>query len=131
MEGPTEIGGRIVEVSNLDKVFFPDRGLTKGDLVAYYRDMAEILLPHLEGRPLTLQRFPDGTTADGFIQQDASDYFPDWIETVSVERRGRGGIVEHVFVCDDPATLVYLANQATITFHRWLSRADADRKSVV
>lgn len=124
-EGPIEIGRHTVEVSNLDKVFFPERGLAKGDLVAYYRDIAETLLPHLEGRPLILERFPDGIEAEGFIQQAAGDYFPHWIRTVAVERRGRGGTVDHVLVCDEEATLVYLANQATVTFHRWASRADA------
>jgi bifunctional non-homologous end joining protein LigD len=130
-EGPIEVDGRTVELSSLDKVFFADAGLTKGDLVAYYLDVAPVMVPHLKDRPLNLQRFPDGVDGQGFFQQDASDHFPDWVRTVAAARRGRGGTVEHV-VCDDAATLVYLANQATLTFHAWTSRAgELDRPDMV
>ncbi len=122
-EATIEVGGRSLAVSNLDKTLFPGHGLTKGDLIAYYRDIADTLLPHVAGRPLNLERFPDGIEAGGFLQQAADDHFPDWLDTVAVERRGRGGTVEHVLVSEG-AALVYLANQATITFHRWLSRVD-------
>lgn len=124
-EGAIELDGRTVEVSNADKVFFPDEGFTKGDLVGYYRDVAEIMFPHVRGRPLTLQRFPNGVGADGFYQKDASDHFPDWICTTEVARRRGGGTVDYVVVCDRAATLVYLANQGTVTFHVWPSRDDA------
>lgn len=125
-DGPLRVGEHVIDISNADKLFFPDDGLTKGDLVAYYRDLAEVMVPHLNGRPLALQRFPDGITRDGFFQKDASDYFPDWLCTADVPRRGRGrgGTVEHVYVCDNPATLVYLANQGTITFHVWPALTD-------
>ena len=119
-DGSLRVGGRIVQVSSVAKPFFPDAGLTKGDLVGYYRDVAEVMLPHLRGRPLNLQRFPNGVAGHGFWQQGASDHFPDWVRTVTVERRGRGGTVDHV-VCDDAATVVYLANLATVTFHAWTS----------
>jgi bifunctional non-homologous end joining protein LigD len=122
-DGPVEIDGRSVQVSSVGKQFFPDVGLTKGDLVAYYRDLAETMLPHLRGRPLNLQRFPNGVQAHGFWQQGASDHFPDWVRTVTVDRRGRGGTVDHV-VCDDAATIVYLANLATVTFHAWTSTVE-------
>jgi bifunctional non-homologous end joining protein LigD len=114
------VGGRTVQVSSVAKPFFPEAGLTKGDLVAYYRDVAETMLPHLAGRPLNLQRFPNGVDGHGFWQQGAADHFPDWVRTVTVERRGRGGTVDHV-VCEDAATIVYLANLATVTFHAWTS----------
>ncbi|HEU4899617.1 MAG TPA: non-homologous end-joining DNA ligase [Actinomycetota bacterium] len=122
-DGSLEVGGRTVQVSSVAKPFFPDAGLTKGDLIAHYRDVAEVMLPHLAGRPLNLQRFPNGINGNGFWQQGASEHFPDWVRTVTVERRGRGGTVDHV-VCDHPATIVYLANLATVTFHAWTSTVE-------
>jgi bifunctional non-homologous end joining protein LigD len=130
-DGPLRVGGRTVQVSSTVKVFFPDDGVTKGDLVGYYRDVAEVMVPHLRERPCNLQRFPNGITAPGFFQQDASDHFPDWVRRATVPRLGRGGTVDHV-VCDDAATLVYLANQGTVTFHPWTSRVDhLDRPDLV
>lgn len=122
-DGPLPVGGRTVQLSSVGKPFFPDAGLTKGDLIAHYHDVAEVMLPHLRGRPLNLQRFPNGVKGHGFWQQGASDHFPDWVRTVTVDRRGRGGTVDHV-VCDDAASLVYLANLATVAFHAWTSRVD-------
>jgi bifunctional non-homologous end joining protein LigD len=119
-DGPVRVAGRTVQVTSVDRPFFPEAGLTKGDLVAYYRDVAEVMLPYLRGRPLNLQRFPNGVDGHGFWQQGAADHFPDWVRTVTVERRGRGGTVDHV-VCEDAATIVYLANLATVTFHAWTS----------
>ena len=122
-DGSLRVGGRTVQVSSVGKPFFPAAGLAKGDLLAYYRDVAEVMLPHLAGRPLNLQRFPNGVDGKGFWQQGAADHFPDWVRTVTVERRGRGGTVDHV-VCDDAATIVYLANLATVTFHAWTSTVE-------
>jgi bifunctional non-homologous end joining protein LigD len=122
-DGSLRVDGRTVQVSSVDKPFFPDVGLTKGDLLAHYRDVAEVMVPHLRGRPLNLQRFPNGVQGHGFFQQGASDHFPGWVRTVTVDRRGRGGTVDHV-VCDDAATLLYLANLATVTFHAWTSRVE-------
>lgn len=117
------LGPYSVELSNTDKILFPDSGLTKGDLIGYYRDIAEILLPHAKDRPLTLHRFPDGIGGEGFYQQECPDYFPDWIKTRRTPRaEGDGEGVEHV-LCNNRATLVYLANQAAVTLHGWLSRA--------
>ncbi|HEX6199539.1 MAG TPA: non-homologous end-joining DNA ligase [Thermoanaerobaculia bacterium] len=115
------IDGRTIELSNTGKVLFPDAGLTKGDLVEYYRRVADTMLPHLRGRPVSMQRYPDGIDGKRFFQKDAPDYFPDWIRFEEVAKEG--GTVRHV-VCDDAATLVYLANQACITPHVWLSRAE-------
>ncbi len=114
-------GRYTVAIDHLDKVLFPDAGLTKGDLVAHYRDLADLILPHLADRPLTLQRFPDGIGADGFYQKNAGEHFPDWIERVTVAKEG--GHTTHV-VAGNAATLVYLAGQATITLHGWLARRD-------
>lgn len=121
-ERTVTLGGRRVELSNLDKVFFPDSGLTKGDVVDYYRRVAKHMLPFLVDRPLAVQRFPDGIGKEGFYQKNRPDHFPDWIEPVEVETGE--GTHTHV-VCQDAATLVYLANQACVAFHGWLSRKDA------
>ena len=96
--------------------------MTKGELVEYYRRVAPWMLPHLKGRPLMLQRLHDTLGGQVFYQKEISSYFPDWIHRVTVGKRG--GTVTHV-VCDDAATLVYLANQGVVTPHPWLSRADA------
>lgn len=110
-----------IEISNRDKVFFKKDEITKGDLIDYYADVSEYILPFLKDRPLMLQRFPDGIEKDGFYQKEASDYYPDWIETKEVDKKD--GKVNHV-ICNDKSTLVYLVNQGTITFHAWLSRKD-------
>jgi bifunctional non-homologous end joining protein LigD len=114
-----KVGGRSIKLSNADKVFFPEDKISKGDLIDYYHQIAGVMLPYLEDRPLTMHRFPDGIEGEGFYQQQISDYFPDWIEHLSVEKEG--GSVTHV-LCQNAATLVYLANQACITPHVWLSR---------
>jgi bifunctional non-homologous end joining protein LigD len=109
-----------VKVTNPDRVLFPRDGITKGELVDYYRRVAAAMLPHLDDRPLSLQRFPEGIDHQGFFQQEASDHFPDWVRRAKVPRRG-GGTVEHP-VCDDERTLAYLANLAVVTLHSWTSR---------
>lgn len=116
-----EIGRRTVEISNPDKVLFPDDGITKADLADYYARIAETMLPHVRGRPATMQRYPDGIEGETFFQKDVPNYFPDWIKTVEMAKEG--GTVTHL-VIEEAATLVYLANQACITPHMWLSRAD-------
>ncbi len=115
------VGGRTIELSATDKVLFPDEGFTKGDLVEYYRKIAPLMLPHLRDRPLAMERFPDGLGGEGFFQKDIPDYFPGWIGRLGVMKQG--GRITQV-VCNDAATLVYLANQACITPHVWLSRKD-------
>ena len=116
-----KIGGYTIEVSNPDKVMFPEDGITKGDMVDYCRKVAKYMVPHLEGRPLTLQRYPGGIKTEGFFQKSASDYFPGWIRRAEMKKYG--GTTNYV-VCDKAATLVYLAGQSTVTHHTWLSRAD-------
>jgi bifunctional non-homologous end joining protein LigD len=115
------VDGHEVDITRPEKVLFPEDGITKGDLIRYYQRISPWMLPHLEGRPLALQRFPDGIDKPGFFQKAAAAYYPGWIKKVTVQKEG--GTVKHV-VCDDVATLVYLANQACITPHIWLSRID-------
>jgi bifunctional non-homologous end joining protein LigD len=115
------LGHEDVEITRPEKVLFPHDGITKGELVEYYRRIAPTMVPHLKGRPLSLERYPDGIGKTGFFQKKAGPYFPSWIKTVSLKKQG--GTVRHV-ICDDAATLVYLANQAVITPHAWLSLAD-------
>jgi len=110
-----------VEISNPDKVMFGDVGVTKADLARYYERVAERMLPHLRGRPISMQRFPNGIEGEGFFHKDVPDYFPDWIARATVPKRG--GEVTHV-LANDRATLVYLAGQNVVTPHVWLSRAD-------
>ncbi|GGW72421.1 ATP-dependent DNA ligase [Streptomyces lucensis JCM 4490] len=118
-------GRRTVRVHRPGKVLFPGAAgvgqYTKGDLADYYRRVAPYLLPHLRGRPLMLERHPDGLDGPRFMQKNAPGHYPDWITRAEVAKEG--GTVTHV-VCDDTATLLYLADQACLTLHRWLSRTD-------
>lgn len=117
-------GGVTVQLSHMDKVFFPDDDLRKGDLIDYYRMVAPRMLPYLRDRPVVMGRYPDGVTGEAILQKNVSRYFPDWVKRVEVERIGRGGAVCQV-VCDRPETLIYLANQACIELHVLLSRVAA------
>lgn len=112
-----------IELSSLDKVLFPPDGVTKGDVIEYYRRIARVMLPHIKDHPVTMQRFTDGIEAKGFYHKQMPDYFPDWIASAKVEVLESGEIQDQV-LANDAATLVYLANQYTITLHIWLSRAD-------
>lgn len=116
-------GRRTVEVHRPDKVLFPAgenaKEYTKGDLVAYYRSVAAFMVPQLRGRPLMLERHPDGIDGPRFMQKNTPGHYPEWIERVEVAKED--GTVLHP-VCEDSATLAYLADQACLTLHRWLSR---------
>jgi bifunctional non-homologous end joining protein LigD len=116
-----EIDGREIALSNVDKILFAKANVSKGDLIEYYRKIAPTMLPLITGRPLSLERYPDGVDAGGFMQKNASDYFPDWIRRARVAKED--GNVDHV-VAEDAATLVYLANQACVTLHTGLARVD-------
>lgn len=116
-----EVDGQTIQVSNADRVVFPDDGITKGMLVEYYRDVAPVMLPHVTGRPLTLHRFPHGIAEPGFYQKRASDFFPPYVRRAEVGKKG--GSIPMV-VCDNAATLVYITNQNCVTPHVWLSRVD-------
>ncbi len=116
-----EIDGRNVEITSAKKVLFPEAKITKGDLIDYYTRIAPAMLPHISDRPLTLHRYPSGLKREGFIQKEVSDHFPDWISRATMPKED--GETVYALV-NDAASLVYLVNQNTITFHIWLSRAD-------
>lgn len=122
MSDAIEVGGRTVPISHADRVVFPDDGLTKMDLARHYADVAEVMVPHVRGRPLALQSFPHGIAEPGFFMKEVPRHFPDWIATAEVPKR-EGGTVRHV-LANDAATLVYLAGQNVVTPHVWTSRAD-------
>ena len=126
----TEIrrGDRVLRLSNLDKPFWPDEGITKGDLLAYYRDVAPVLVPHLRGRPFTMKRYPDGWQGKHFFQKDAPKHMPDWIPRWSAEvstretpRRRRR--IDFALV-DDELALLWTANMGCIDMNTWYSRVD-------
>lgn len=114
-----------VEITHPDRVLFPDpsarKGITKGDLVDYYGEVADTMLPHLRDRPLTVQRFPRGIGEQGFVQQDFADSLPDWMSGAEVAKEG--GTLVHP-VADSREALRWLANQNCITLHIWQSRRD-------
>jgi bifunctional non-homologous end joining protein LigD len=120
------------EVTHPDKLFYPDAGITKAEVFDFYRRIAPRLLPHLRDRPATLERLPEGIGAGAphFWQKNAPTYYPDWIPIADLPTE-RGKRVRYVLV-NDAATLLYLVNQGTLTFHTWFSRIeDLDRPDFV
>jgi bifunctional non-homologous end joining protein LigD len=106
-------------ITHPEKVLFPEDGITKGDLAAYYERMAPVILPHLRGRPVTMERYPAGIGKKGFWQKDVSKGFPAWLERIEVPKKG--GVVHHAVVTD-LRSLLWITNQNTITQHVWTSR---------
>ena len=120
------VGKRELRVSNLDKPFWPDEGITKGDLIAYYRDVAEVLVPHLRDRPFTMKRYPDGWQGKNFFQKQAPTHMPDWIKRSpqpASTREGEKKIIDYALVNDELA-LLWMANMGCIDLHAWSSRVD-------
>ncbi len=107
-------------ITHPEKVLFPDVGITKGELAAYYEAIAPVMLPHLKARPVTMERYPSGIGEPGFMQKDVSKGFPEWLKRVEVPKKG--GTVHHPLVTD-ARSLLWLANQNCITPHVWTSRA--------
>lgn len=119
-------GRRELRFSNVDKPFWPELGITKGDLIAYYRDVADVLVPHLRKRPFTMKRYPDGWQGKFFFQKQAPAYMPEWIERTAQPastREGEEKIIEYAVVNDD-LTLMWMANMGCIDLHAWSSRVD-------
>jgi bifunctional non-homologous end joining protein LigD len=106
-------------ITHPEKVLFPDDGITKGDLAAYYEAIAPVMLPHLRGRPVTMERYPAGIGAKGFWQKDVSKGFPEWLQRVEVPKKD--GVVRHPVIMDT-RSLLWVTNQNTITQHVWGSR---------
>jgi bifunctional non-homologous end joining protein LigD len=119
------VGRRQVPFSHPDKALFTDPPITKCQLARHYERVAPAMIPHVRDRPLALQAFPNGTDASGFFMKSVPKYFPDWIATVEVPKRG-GSLTQ--VLAQDAATLVYLAGQNVVTPHIWLSRADRPRE---
>jgi bifunctional non-homologous end joining protein LigD len=125
--GPVVPEPVVVAFSNLDKVFWPEEGYTKGDLIEYHRSISQWILPYLKDRPVVLTRYPDGIAGKSFFQKDAPAFIPDWIRT---ERKWSEQAQREIdyFICDDEATLLYVINLGTIPLHMWASRtASIDR----
>jgi bifunctional non-homologous end joining protein LigD len=127
-ERPAEVEEGKVKLSNLDKLFWPDLGITKGDLVDYYREVAHVLVPHLKGRPFTMRRYPDGAYGKAFFQKDAPSYMPEWIprfhvEVSTRERPPKKRWIDAPIVNDEDA-LLWMVNMGCIDMNAWYSRVD-------
>ncbi len=107
-------------ISHPDKVMFPDDGISKGEVAAYYEAIAPLMLPHIRSRPVTMERFPGGIGQGGFLQKDLKKGFPEWLQRAEAPKKG--GVVHYPLV-SDARSLVWLANQNCITPHVWTSRA--------
>jgi bifunctional non-homologous end joining protein LigD len=118
-----QVGERELTVSNLDKVLYPATGFTKGDLIDAYADLAEVLLPHLRGRPVTLKRYPDGVDGKFFYEKRSPKHRPDWVATARLPSDSAKGEIDYTLIEDLP-TLVWAANLADIELHVALARAD-------
>jgi bifunctional non-homologous end joining protein LigD len=109
----------VTTITHPSKVLFPNDGITKGELAAYYEAIAPVMLPHIRGRPVTMERYPQGIDKPGFIQKNVSRGFPAWLHRVEVPKKG--GTVRHVLITDI-RSLLWVVNQNTITPHVWTSR---------
>ena len=119
--GEMRVGKRVIKTSSEDRIVFPRDGITKGEVLDYYRRIARYMVPHLRKRRLTMQRFQPNIDAPPVYQKDMPQHFPDWVPRAEVPKHG--GTVTHV-VCDNAETLVYIANQGCLTPHVGLQRVD-------
>jgi bifunctional non-homologous end joining protein LigD len=114
-----KINGHEIDISNRDKVFFPDAGVTKGDIIDYYGEIANVMVPHLERYGVSMQRMPDGLNGPGFYNKDVPEHFPDWIKTFKFPKQEGGSF--RAPVIDSRAALIYMADQAVLTPHVYLA----------
>jgi bifunctional non-homologous end joining protein LigD len=121
-DSSVEIQGRHLKLSNLEKVLYPAVGFTKKDVIDYYARIAPAIIPHLKERPLTRKRYPDGVDGEPFFEKNAPMHKPDWVKTAAIWSHGNHRNVNYV-VCDDLATLIWLANLAALELHPSLSLA--------
>jgi bifunctional non-homologous end joining protein LigD len=117
-----EVDGRELRLSNLNKVYWPDDGITKGDLLAYYWNVADLLLPHLRDRPLTMKRMPDGLAGQPFYEKQVPAHAPEWLPTAAVPTEEDSRVVEFA-LAQDRASLQYVVNLGCIEMHPLHSRA--------
>jgi len=117
-----EVGGRLLKLTNLDKVLYPKAGFTKGQVIDYYARIAPVLVPHLDGKPLTLKRYPNGVDEQFFFEKNATKHRPDWVKTAPVWSEGNNRNVNYI-LANDLATLIWVANLAGIELHPSLSLA--------
>jgi len=120
--GILKLGRYTVELSNEDKILFPKEKITKGELIDYYQKIGPIMVTYTKDRPISMVRYPDGIEGEGWYQKDAGSYFPSWIKTKPIKKKD-DGVTNYVLI-NNVVTLVYLANQAVIAPHIWLSRVD-------
>ncbi len=111
-----QVDGRELTISNADKVFFPETGFTKGEVIAFYSEIANVIIPHLHDRPLTLKRYPEGTTGEHFYEKNAPKHTPAWVKRFGVPRSEGGPDIQYV-LCNDRATLIWATNLADIEKH--------------
>jgi bifunctional non-homologous end joining protein LigD len=123
----TTVGGRELSVSNLDKVLFPECGFTKGQLIDYYVRIADVMLPHIKERPLTMKRFPDGVEGKSFFEKHIPSHAPEWVCSVTVPSNDGHEAIPYAMVNDLP-TLAWAANLGTIEFHVPLWHVGRHRK---
>ena len=116
-----EVEGREVTISNVEKVFYPKSGYTKGEVIQFYSQIADAILPHLHNRPLTLKRYPDGILAEHFYEKNAPKHTPPWVKRFAVPRSEGGPDINYV-LCNDRATLVWATNLGDIEKHVLLSQ---------
>jgi bifunctional non-homologous end joining protein LigD len=117
-----EVDGHTLTVSNLDKVLYPDAGFSKGDVIRYFIDVSPVLLPHLQDRPITMKRYPEGVGHFFFYEKNCPRYRPDWVSTAPVMSERRGGLM-HYCVVNNLASLVWMGNLADLELHTSLARA--------
>ena len=121
-EASLKIDGHTLKFTNLRKVFYPDEGYTKGDVLNYYGTIADLILPHLKDRPLSLKRYPNGIKDEYFFQKDAAESFADWLRTELIDSDHAGRPIRYVFA-DNRASLLYLVNLGCIDHNPWMSRS--------
>src|SRR5438105_14336399 len=122
MDKFVKIKGRELKLSNLDKVFWPKENFKKGDLIEYYRSISKYILPYLKGRPESLNRHPNGIKGQSFYQKDIDHQGPEWLQTEKIFSESNNKDVRYL-VCDDEATLIYMANLGCIEINPWHSRS--------
>lgn len=121
MNTTKKVGGHAVALTNTDKVWWPDEGYTKGDVLAYYDGISKYMLKYLKGRPMSLRRNPNGITDQGFFHKDAGEHAPEWVETKTIRSDSTGKDVDYI-LCNNKATLLYMANLGCIEINPWHSR---------